>query len=279
MPEEKIEDPKLQAERLRKRLSGTTGSTTMKRAPEISDQEFDLLFRKLRDLEEKYPELATVDSPTQRVGGRPSQGFSQLRHALPMLSLDNLFAKDGLDGLRKFVASVARAVPGEPMEWLVEPKVDGVAISLRYEHGLLVSGATRGDGETGDDITQNLKTVRAIPLRLRGSASPSVLEVRGEVYMTSAGFARLRDEIRSAGHEPFANPRSAAAGSLKLLDSRVVARRPLEFVAFGLGEVSRKERSSLDPKRHSRLAEIAGPAHASMDENMPFCGRDPGGNR
>ena len=214
MPEEEIEDPKRRAERLRREIERHNRLYYEEAAPEISDQDFDVLFRELRDLEEKYLELATADSPTQRVGGRPSQGFSQLRHAQPMLSLDNLFAKDGLEGLRKFVASVA---PGEPLEWLVEPKIDGVAISLRYERGVLVSGATRGDGETGDDITQNLKTVRNIPLRLRGAAVSSVLEVRGEIYMSSSGFARLRDEMRSAGQEPFANPRSAAAGSLKLL--------------------------------------------------------------
>lgn len=238
MSEEEIEDPKCRAQRLRKEIERHSRLYYDEAAPEISDQEFDVLFRELRELEEKHPELATPDSPTQRVGGSPSQGFSQVRHVQPMLSLDNLFAKDGLDGLRKFVASVARSVPGEALEWLVEPKVDGVAISLRYEHGSLVSGATRGDGETGDDITKNLKTVRAIPLRLRGPKVPSVLEVRGEVYMTSSGFARLREELRSAGQEPFANPRNAAAGSLKMLDSRLVARRPLEFLAFGLGEVS-----------------------------------------
>ncbi|MGB8465321.1 MAG: hypothetical protein WCE49_10290, partial [Terrimicrobiaceae bacterium] len=238
MSEEEIEDSRRRAEWLRKEIERHNLLYYEEAAQEISDQEFDLLFRELRELEEKHPELATDDSPTRRVGGRPSQGFLQVRHALPMLSLDNLFAKEGLEGLRKFVTSVARAVPGEPLEWLVEPKVDGVAISLRYEHGLLVSGATRGDGETGDDITQNLKTVRAIPLRLRGDVAPSVLEARGEVYMTSSGFAKLRDDLRSAGQEPFANPRNAAAGSLKLLDSRLVARRPLEFVAFGLGEVS-----------------------------------------
>ncbi len=205
--------------------------------PEISDQEFDALFRELRELEEKHPEIAAEDSPTQRVGGKPSQGFSQVRHAQPMLSLDNLFAKEGLDGLRKFVNSVARAVPGEPLDWLVEPKVDGVAISLRYEQGVLVTGATRGDGEIGDDITQNLKTVRAIPLRLK-EAVPSILEVRGEVFMKLSVFSRLCEEMRTAGQEPFANPRNAAAGSLKLLDSRLVARRPLEFSAYGLGAVS-----------------------------------------
>jgi DNA ligase (NAD+) len=238
MRDQETEDPKRRARWLWKQIEHHNRLYYDEAKPEISDQEFDALFRELRDLEEKYPELATADSPTQRVGGRPSQGFSQVRHAAPMLSLDNLFAKEGVEGVRKFVASVARALPGESLEWLVEPKIDGVAVSLRYERGVLVTGATRGDGEIGDDITQNLRTVRAIPLRLRGAAVPSVLEVRGEVYMTTSGFARLRDEMRSAGQEPFANPRNAAAGSLKLLDSRLVARRPLDFVAFGLGEVS-----------------------------------------
>ena len=171
-------------------------------------------------------------------------------HAVLMLSLDNLFAKEGLEGLRKFVASVARALPGESLEWLVEPKVDGVAISLRYEDGVLVTGATRGDGETGDDITQNLRTVWAIPLRLRGTTIPSVLEVRGEVYMTSSGFARLRAELRSAGVEPFANPRNAAAGSLKLHHSRLVARRPLDSSLSALGR-SAGNLFFLNPERHS----------------------------
>ena len=237
MPEPETEEPSRRAEWLRSQIERHNRLYYQEARQEISDQEYDVLFRELRDLEEKYPDLATADSPTRRVGGKPSKGFRQVRHAIPMLSLDNLFAKEGLDGLRKFVASVARAVPGESLEWLVEPKIDGVAIGLRYEHGVLVIGATRGDGETGDDITQNLKTVRAIPLRLQGEAIPSLLEVRGEVYMTSSGFARLRDELISAGQEPFANPRNAAAGSLKMLDSRIVARRPLEFIAFSLGEL------------------------------------------
>jgi DNA ligase (NAD+) len=204
--------------------------------PEISDQEFDAFFRELRDLEQKHPEIVTDDSPTQRVGGKPSQGFAQVRHAMPMLSLDNLFAKEGVDGLQKFISSVAKAVPGERLDWLVEPKVDGVAISLRYERGFFVTGATRGDGQIGDDITRNLRTVRDIPLRLKGPV-PSILEVRGEVFMTLAVFSRLGEEMRAAGQEPLANPRNAAAGSLKLLDPRLVARRPLEFVAYGLGVV------------------------------------------
>ena len=178
MSEPRIEAPAHRAEWLRKEIERHNTLYYEQARPEISDQQFDALFRELRELEERLPEIVTQDSPTQRIGGRPSEGFSQIRHAVPMLSLENLFAKEGLEGLRKFVSSVARAVPGEALEWLVEPKIDGVAISLRYEHGLLVSGATRGDGETGDDISRNLKTVRAIPLRLKGRA-PAVIEVQG----------------------------------------------------------------------------------------------------
>jgi DNA ligase (NAD+) len=240
MSEPRSETPAQRAKWLRSEIERHNTLYYDKARPEISDAEFDALFRELRDLEKKHPEIATEDSPTQRVGGTPSQGFSQVRHAVPMLSLENLFAKDGLEGLRKFVGSVARALPGEQLEWLVEPKVDGVAISLRYEEGVLVTGATRGDGEVGDDISRNLKTVRAIPLRLKGQV-PSVIEVRGEIFITSSGFSRVCDEMRAAGQEPFANPRNAAAGSLKILDSRLVARRPLEFAAFGLGEVSEEQ--------------------------------------
>jgi len=203
--------------------------------PTISDAEYDALFRELRELEEAHPNLVTPDSPTQRVGGIPSTGFRQVRHAMPMLSLDNLFAKDGIEGLGKFVTSVEKAVPGEPLEWLVEPKVDGVAMSLRYERGAFTTGATRGDGEVGDDITENLKTIRAIPLHVKNA--PAVLEVRGEVFMTAEGFRRVCDELIAAGEEPFANARNSTAGSLKLLDPRAVAKRPLHFIAYGLGEV------------------------------------------
>jgi DNA ligase (NAD+) len=204
--------------------------------PTISDAEYDALFRELRELEEAHPELITPDSPTQRVGEKPATAFRQVQHAMPMLSLDNLFAKDGIDGLRKFVASVERAVPGERLEWLVEPKVDGLAVSLRYEDGLLTVGATRGDGERGDDITANLKTIRSLPLRIE--KAPSVLEVRGEVYLPVAEFRRVCDEMIAAGEEPFANARNTAAGTLKQLDPRLVAKRRLEIVLYGLGEVS-----------------------------------------
>ena len=216
--------------------------------PTISDAAYDVLYRELRALEEAHPELITPDSPTQRVGGKAMAGFKQVRHAMPMLSLDNLFAKDGLDGLKKWIGSVEKLLPGESLEWLVEPKVDGLAVSLRYEHGRFVTGATRGDGETGDDITENLKTIRAIPLHIEDA--PEVLEVRGEVYLPVSGFRRICDEMRAAGEEPFANPRNAAAGSLKQLDPAIVATRPLAIVLYSPGECS----GDLPPTQSALLA-------------------------
>ena len=207
-------------------------------APRISDAEYDALFRELQALEAAHPELITPDSPTQRVGGKATAGFKQVRHAAPMLSLDNLFAKDGFEALRKWIASVEKMLPGEMLEWHVEPKIDGLAVSLRYENGLFKRGATRGDGETGDDITDNLKTLRSIPLRLHGQDAPEVLEVRGEVYLPAAAFVRIQEEMVAAGEEPFANARNTAAGTLKQLDPAVVAQRPLEIVLYGLGELS-----------------------------------------
>ena len=208
--------------------------------PVISDADYDALFRELRALEFEHPELITSDSPTQRVGGKASTGFKQVRHRVLMLSLDNLFAKEGFEGLQKWILSVEKLLPGESLEWLVEPKIDGVAVSLRYEQGVFTVGATRGDGETGDDITENLKTLRSVPLRLLDGA-PEVLEVRGEIYMNAAGFRRICDTMIAEGDEPFVNPRNAAAGSLKLLDPRTVAKRPLEIVLYGKGDFSGEE--------------------------------------
>ena len=205
--------------------------------PSIGDFEYDELFRELRALEEAHPELLSPDSPTQRVSGKPIEGFTQVRHRVPMLSLDNVFARDGEEAVRKWVVSVAKLLPGEELQWLVEPKIDGVAVSVRFDAGVLVQGATRGTGEVGDDITHNLRTVRNLPHRLRGSALPGSLEVRGEVYMPEAGFTRVQDEMRAAGEEPFANPRNATAGSLKQLDASIAARRPLAIVLYGLGAV------------------------------------------
>lgn len=232
-------DPAARIAQLREEIRGHDRRYYEEAKPSITDLEYDALFRELRGLEEAHPELLTPDSPTQRVGGQPLSGFQQVRHLVPMLSLDNLFSKEGPEAVRKWIVSVEKLLPGEPLEWLVEAKIDGVAVSLRYENGELACGATRGNGETGDDITQNLKTIRSIPLRLivpKGTL-PERFEVRGEVYMPLAGFARLREDLAAAGEEPFANPRNATAGSLKQLDSRSVARRPLEIVAYGLGAV------------------------------------------
>ena len=207
--------------------------------PTISDQEYDRLYHDLLDLEAQFPALVTPDSPTQRVGGQPLTEFKPVRHLQPMTSLDNTYSQADL---REFVQRVQRLLPNEKLDWIVEPKIDGVAINLRYEQGVFTCGATRGDGTTGDDITANLRTIRSIPSRLRAAAGrhdgfPALLEVRGEVYLSRKGFEKLNAERKATDEEPFANPRNAAAGSLKQLDPRIVARRPLDIVLYGLGQV------------------------------------------
>ena len=204
--------------------------------PVISDQEYDQLYRELVDLEKEFPALAAPDSPTQRVGGEPVTAFKPSRHLVPMLSLDNTYSQEEV---RSFVKRVQKLLPDEKLSWTVEPKVDGLAVNLIYENGALVSGATRGDGTTGDDITANLKTIRSIPLRLlaKGNRPPRLLEVRGEVYMKRTGFKKLNAERVAAGEEAFANPRNAAAGSLKQLDPRLVAKRPLGAIFYGAGQI------------------------------------------
>jgi DNA ligase (NAD+) len=228
-------DPAVRAAQLRKEIKEHDRRYYDEAAPIISDAEYDLLFRELREIEERHPELLTKDSPTQRVGGKPTEGFRRVRHAVEMLSLDNLFAADGFEPLRKFVDSVQRELPGETLTWHVEPKIDGVAVSLRYEDGEFVLGATRGDGIEGDDITANLRTIRSLPKKLKGKA-PSVLEVRGEVYMPEEAFQRMAQQQRDAGEPVFKNPRNATAGSLKQLDPRAVAARELDIVLYGVGD-------------------------------------------
>src|SRR4051812_24480999 len=202
----------------------------------ISDREYDALYHELLDLEKRWPELITADSPSQRVGGAPLKQFQPVKHLRPMTSLDNTYSQAEL---RQFVERVQRLLPEEKLDWIVEPKVDGVAINLRYEKGRFTVGATRGDGVTGDDITTNLKTIRSIPMVLHGKrAIPDVMEVRGEVYLPVAGFKKLNADRVAHGEEPFANPRNAAAGSLKQLDPRTVAKRPLTMVVYGLGEIA-----------------------------------------
>jgi DNA ligase (NAD+) len=192
--------------------------------PEVSDREYDRLYTELEQLEKEFPDLISSNSPTQRVGGQPVKEFPSVCHVPPMLSLDKTYSEGEL---RKFDGGVHRLLPGQRIEYVLEPKVDGVSISVRYENGRFTSGATRGDGRTGNDITANLKTIRAIPLQLAGKKSPRVLEVRGGAYMTVEDFKKLNAERPRAGEDQFANPRNAAAGSLNQLDPRVVAQRPL----------------------------------------------------
>src|SRR5438034_634137 len=200
-------------------------------APIISDREYDHLYKELIDLEMQFPDLITPDSPTQRVGGKPLKAFEQVAHLIPMLSLDNTYSEEEV---KNFYTRIQRLLPNENIPVVIEPKVDGVAVSLVYENGRLRQAATRGDGNVGDNITQNIRTRRSVPERLRGAA-PKLLEVRGEVYMDKHGFEKLNDERRKAGLLLFANPRNAAAGSLKQLDPAIVAKRPLDVVLYGTG--------------------------------------------
>ena len=200
--------------------------------PEISDAAYDRLYRELQDLEKTHPDLADENSPTKKVGGAPLESFRTVRHAVPMQSLNNTYSEEELG---EFLDRVAKNLHGQSAEFAIEPKVDGVAVSVRYEKGRLVRGLTRGDGEKGDDITENLKTIRNLPLSV--DDLPRVIEFRGEVYLPEPAFAALNRAREKAGEALFANPRNAAAGTLKLLDSREVAKRPLAVVFYGLGEV------------------------------------------
>jgi len=207
-------------------------------SPEISDRDYDRLFAELKELENSHPELITPDSPTQRVSGEPLEGFGTVYHSVAMLSIDNTY---DADELRAFDERVAKGLGGRDYEYVVELKIDGLAISLRYEGGVLVRAATRGDGTRGDDVSANIRTIRAIPLRLAGGSEvPDILEVRGEVYMPKTAFAALNRQRAGQGEPEFANPRNAAAGSLKLLDARITATRKLSFFAYSVGEVSRR---------------------------------------
>ena len=200
--------------------------------PEISDKEYDKLLKELVDLEKKHPELANANSPTQRVGGAPIDGFVTLKHRLPMLSIDNTYSPSEL---KEFDKKVCKALGKEKPSYIVELKIDGVAISLIYENGILTAGVTRGDGEKGDDVTQNLKTVGGVPLKLNTKKPPALLEVRGEVYMARANFARINEQRVKEGLDKFANPRNSAAGSLKLLDPKLCAGRKLSLFAYAIG--------------------------------------------
>jgi len=204
--------------------------------PAISDREYDRLFAELEQLEQEHPELVRLDSPTQRVSGEPLEGFMTVRHTVPMLSMDKTY---NAEELRTFDQRVRKGIGGDDYDYVVEMKIDGLAVSLRYENGVLVMAATRGDGELGDDVTANVRTIKAVPLVLLDAGEISAaLEVRGEVYMSKRAFAELNKQRVEADEQTFANPRNAAAGSLKLLDSRIAATRNLAFFAYAMGEVS-----------------------------------------
>ena len=211
--------------------------------PEVTDAAYDALMRELRELEAAHPDLVTPESPTQRVAGQPAAGFAEVVHALPMLSLDNAFSEDDL---REFDRRVRERLDVERVDYSAEPKIDGLAISVRYEAGVYVRAATRGDGTRGEDVTANVRTIAALPLRLQGDPPP-VLEVRGEVYMARASFERLNARAAAAGEKTFANPRNAAAGSLRQLDPAVTASRALDVFFYGVGETG----DWRAPDRHS----------------------------
>ncbi len=220
-------------------------------APTVPDAEYDRLFRELQALEAAHPELRTADSPTQRVGGRPLPEFAQVRHALPMLSI-RTETDTGPEGARSFDARVRRALglaeDAPPVEYAAELKFDGLAVSLRYEDGVLARAATRGDGETGEDVTQNVRTIHCIPLRIEGHPPP-LMEVRGEVYIRRPDFERYNARQRELGRPTLVNPRNGAAGSIRQLDPKIAAERPLSFYAYGIGET----RGWRLPDRHSRV--------------------------
>ena len=214
--------------------------------PEIPDAEYDRLFRELQQIESEHPELITSDSPTQRVGSAPLKFFDEVQHEIPMLSLGNAFSDDEMG---EFDRRVCDGLGVNRVRYSAEPKLDGLAISIRYEQGVLVRAATRGDGSRGEDVTQNVRTIESIPLRLLGDDWPAILEVRGEVYMPKAGFEALNNRQREKGEKPFANPRNAAAGSLRQLDSRITATRPLSMFCYGIGVVEGAEL----PETHSAI--------------------------
>jgi DNA ligase (NAD+) len=231
---ERVEEAKRRIKELRTEITEHDRRYYLEAAPSVSDQAYDALYRELRELEEYFPELVTSDSPTQRVGGGPLESFLQVPHRTPMLSLDNTYSEEEV---ADFFRRLQRLIPGETIDTVIEPKVDGVALSILYRRGMLEYAATRGNGVVGDDVTRNIRTIRSVPLRLKSSA-PEEVEVRGEVYLPKKVFAALNVERRESGEPLFANPRNTAAGSLKQLDPTLVAKRKLSAIFYGFGLLS-----------------------------------------
>jgi DNA ligase (NAD+) len=235
--------------------------------PEIPDAEYDRLFTQLRELEAEYPELATDDSPTQKVGGQANRQFAAVEHSIAMLSLDNAFSDEQLEAFNQRVLD--RLEESGPVEYSVEPKLDGVAISIRYEAGSLSVAATRGDGRTGEDVTHNVQTIRSLPKTITTANPPAVIEVRGEVFMPKKGFAELNRAARERDDKPFANPRNATAGSLRQLDSKVAAARPLDIFIYGIGV----HEGIVLPDTHSGILQLlAGYGFPTCPENTVVTG-------
>ena len=246
------EDPSSRAEALRRLIDYHDHRYYVLDDPEIPDAEYDRLWRELQALETAHPELITPDSPTQRVGGRPLEAFATVAHRVPMLSLKN--AMDEAE-MRAFDQSIRKELGREWVRYVAEPKLDGLAIGLTYEDGILTLAATRGDGHRGEDVTAQVRTIKAVPLRLRGEGWPGLLEVRGEVFLPKSGFEALNEQARREGGKIFANPRNAAAGSLRQLDPRITAQRPLTLYCYGFGAV---ERGSLAPTQSASLERLRG---------------------
>lgn len=270
-------DAAARAEALRREIAEHEWRYFVLDAPIISDAEFDRLVRELEALESQHPELATPDSPTRRVGGAPASGFREVRHAQPMLSLANAFTDEAAGDRRyaeveAFVQRIADVVGTDRIPFSVEPKIDGLAISLRYEDGRLVVAATRGDGTTGEDVTHTVRTIRGLPLRLLGGIRPAVFEVRGEVYLPRRAFEAMNEAARERGEKVFANPRNAAAGSVRQLDPKVAASRPLAFFAYGVGVVDGLELPATHSATLVRLRELGFPVAPEVSTAVGLAG-------
>ncbi len=222
--------------------------------PSIPDSEYDRLMRELQAIEQEFPQLLTADSPSQRVGGVALDSFSQVVHAVPMLSLDNAFSDTEMVDFDRRIKERINLSASQQMTYACEPKLDGVAVSVLYKNGVLERAATRGDGSVGEDITANVRTIKSIPLRLQGDKLPNILEVRGEIYMPKDGFNRLNQKAKQAGEKPFVNPRNAAAGSLRQLDSKITATRPLEMCAYSVGQFEGGDK----PNSHFQMLQMLG---------------------
>lgn len=244
------DDPRVRIETLREQLEKYNDAYYLHDDPLIPDAEYDRLFSELQQLEADNPHLQRDDSPTRRVGGRPLDKFETVSHLRPMLSLDNVFDEDGLRAFDKRIRE--RLNSTEPMVYVAEPKLDGLAISVLYEQGRLTRAATRGDGETGEDVTENVRTIHTVPLRLKGDNIPERVEIRGEIFMPKSGFEKLNRQQRERGLKTFVNPRNAAAGSLRQLDSRLTAQRPLAMFCYGIGELQGMQR----PTSHTAAMQL-----------------------